>query len=135
MRSYQAGLLLLLPFIFFICVLPVQAVPPLPAEFYGNVLIDGIPTPAGTTISVFISDVPRGSITTDISGFYGGPGLFDPRLKVNISEDEYQAGSVPITFRINGIPAVQSIIFEPGTSQQFDLFTGSEASGEIATPG
>ena len=125
MRSYQAGLLLLLPIIFFICVLPVQAVPPLPAEFYGNVLIDGTPAPAGTTITAFSQDVPKGSITTDIDGFYGGPGLYDARLKVIVSEDEYQASNLVISFQINGISAVQSIIFEPGSAQQFDLFTGS----------
>lgn len=133
MRSNKPGLLLLILFIITQCVLPVQAVPPLPAEYYGNVLIDGAPAPVGTTITAFIQDIPKGSIVTDIDGFYGGPGLFDPRLKVNVSESEVQAGDLIITFQINGIPASQSVLFEPGAAQQLDLFTG-EPSGEISAP-
>ncbi|HOW04369.1 hypothetical protein [Methanospirillum hungatei] len=133
MRSNKPGLLLLILFIITQCVLPVQAVPPLPAEYYGNVLIDGAPAPVGTTITAFIRNIPKGSIVTDIDGFYGGPGLFDPRLKVNLTEEEVQAGDLIITFQINGIPASQSVLFEPGAAQQLDLFTG-EPTGEMSAP-
>ncbi|HOJ96034.1 MAG TPA: hypothetical protein PK024_04245 [Methanospirillum sp.] len=133
MRSNKKGLLLLILFIIIACVLPVQAVPPLPAEYYGNVLIDGVPAPVGTTITAFLAGSPRGTIVTDVEGFYGGPGLFDPRLKVNVSEDEYQTGNLIITFTINNMPASQSVLFEPGASQQLDLFTG-EQTGNVASP-
>jgi len=133
MRSNKSGLLLLILFIIIPCVLPVQAVPPLPAEYYGNVLIDGAPAPVGTTITAFLAGTPRGTIVTDVEGFYGGPGLFDPRLKVNVSEDEYQTGNLIITFTINDIPASQAVLFEPGASQQLDLFTG-EQTGDVARP-
>ncbi|MDX8550737.1 hypothetical protein KHC33_07370 [Methanospirillum sp. J.3.6.1-F.2.7.3] len=130
MRFVQALLSLLFTFIIITCILPVQAVPPLPAEFYGNVLIDGTPAPAGTIITAFLQDVSKGSIATEIDGFYGGPGLFDPRLKVNVSEEEFQSGNLRISFQINGVPASQTVVYEPGTSQQFDLFTGGTSLGE-----
>ena len=133
MRSNKPRLFLLILSIIILSVLPVQAVPPLPAEYFGNVLIDGVPAPVGTTITAFIHDTSKGSIVTDIEGFFGGPGLFDPRLKVNVSESEFQTGNLVVSFQINGVPASQSILFEPGASQQLDLYTG-ELTGEISVP-
>ena len=134
MRSFSAGLLLPLTIIIICCILPVHAVPPLPAEYYGNVLIDGTPAPVGTTITAFLQNTMRGQITTEVNGFYGGPGLFDPRLKVNVSEEELQTGDLLITFLIDGNSASESILFEPGTSEQFDISTGS-GSVQVTGPG
>lgn len=113
----------------------VSAVPPLPAEYYGNVLIDGSPAPAGTVVTILMQNIPKGSLTTDIPGFYGGPGLFDPRLKINATEDEYKAGNLTVSFRINGVPASQTIPFEPGTSQQFDLSTVGQGGQKVSLAG
>ncbi|HQB99681.1 MAG TPA: hypothetical protein PKX11_03910, partial [Methanospirillum sp.] len=62
MRSNKHCLFLFILTIIILSVQPVQAVPPLPAEYFGNVLIDGMPAPAGTTITAFIQDVPKGFI-------------------------------------------------------------------------
>jgi len=128
MIQIKPGFFLFTIALFIICTVQVQAVPPLPAEYYGNVLIEGTPAPAGTVITAYIHGTPRGTITTDVAGFYGGPGLFDPRLKVNVSETELQAGDLIITFQINGILASQSIPFTQGASQQLDLSTGQTGS-------
>ncbi|NLV27851.1 MAG: hypothetical protein GXY48_11925 [Methanomicrobiales archaeon] len=134
MRFLSAGMILLFTIIIFYSILPVTAVPPLPAEYYGNVLIDGVPAPAGTIITAFLQGISRDQLTTSIDGFYGGPGLFDPRLKVNVTEEEFQTDDMVVSFKINGIPASESIMFEPGTAQQFDISTGS-GSSFIAGPG
>lgn len=135
MRFSTAELLLFSVLILTICVNGVLAVPPLPAEYYGNVIIDGSPAPAGSTISAYLNDKIKGTIVTELPGFYGGPGLFDARLKVNVTEEEFQAGDNIIRFQINGVMADQSVLFEPGSSQQFDLSTGSGLAGQVATPG
>lgn len=135
MRFSTAEFLLFSVLILTICANGVLAVPPLPAEYYGNVIIDGSPAPAGSTISAYLIDEMKGTIVTELPGFYGGPGLFDARLKVNVTEDEFQAGDIVIRFKINGVMADQSVLFEPGSSQQFDLSTGSGLAGQVATPG
>ncbi|HWQ67921.1 MAG TPA: hypothetical protein VN372_13765 [Methanospirillum sp.] len=104
------------------------AVPPLPAEFYGNVFLDGKPAPVGTSIMALINGVEKGSIQTSVEGFYGGPALFDTRLKVNVSEEEYKPGDLTVTFVINGQQSLVTADFEPGSSKQLDLAIGAGAS-------
>lgn len=134
MRIITTGLVLFSTILILSSILPVTAVPPLPAEFYGNVLIDGSPAPVGTTITAYLENTLKGQLKTEVDGFYGGPGLFDPRLKVNITEDELQSGKLLITFQINGVQASESILFEPGTSEQFDISTGAGVA-QVAGPG
>jgi len=114
----------IVPFLLILIAAHAAAVPPLPAEFYGSVLLDGQPAPAGTVISAQIHGLDRGSITIDTPGFYGGPGLFDPRLKVNVSEEEYKPGEMTVVFLINGQQAAQTAVFDAGSSRQFDISTG-----------
>lgn len=121
MQINTKGLIFLSVLIFISSVPYVSSVPPLPAEFYGNVIINGSPAPVGTVITAYIQDTLKGTVTTEYSGVYGGPGIFDPRLKVNVSEAEYQSGNLSIRFFINSNPAHQMLIFEPGTAKQFDL--------------
>jgi len=104
-----------------------SAIPPMPTEFYGSVAIDGKPAPAGTNISALIDGVQKGSIKTVVDGFYGGPGIFDDRLKVSVPEDQYKPGMMKITFIISGMPATQTVDFEPGVSKQLDLVAGAGA--------
>jgi len=132
---------LIVPFcIILLITIHVAAVPPLPAEFYGSVSIDGKPAPVGTMITAQINGVEKGSIRTLADGFYGGPGLFDTRLKVNVSEEEYRPGELKIVFMINGFQATQNTDFEPGSSKQMDLTSGSagvagQATGVITPSG
>ncbi|MDZ7729946.1 MAG: Ig-like domain-containing protein [Natrialbaceae archaeon] len=72
---------------------------PLPASFYGDLTIDGSPGAAGTTIEAEINGTVRGSITTNASGEYGGPGPTDDQLVVNGSSGDENA---TITFYVNG---------------------------------
>lgn len=134
MRFFSVGITLLLSIIIYFSVLQVAAVPPLPAEYYGNVLVDGSPAPAGTVVTALFQNDTRGQVITEIDGFYGGPGLFDPRLKVNITEEELLSGNLFISFRINDLQASETILFEPGSSQQVDISTGS-GSVQMMDPG
>ena len=105
------------------------AIPPMPTEFYGSVVIDGTPAPVGTTISAQINGVEKGTIKTVVDGFYGGPGIFDERLKASVSEDEYKPGAIEIIFLINGKEVSQRVTYEPGVSKQLDLSIGAGAPG------
>jgi hypothetical protein len=128
MRSSIVGTLIVPFLIIVFFVIHVTAVPPLPAEFYGSITIDGKPAPVGTRVSAQINGVEKGSFITIVDGFYGGPGLFDNRLKVNVSEEEYRPGELKIVFLINGQQAAQNADFEPGSSMQLDISTGGAGS-------
>jgi len=110
-----------------------SAIPPMPTEFYGSVVIDGKPAQTGTNITAFINGVEKGSIKTVVDGFYGGPGIFDDRLKVSVPEEEYKPGMLKITFMIGDRQAAQTVNYEPGVSKQFDLASGVGAPA-MASP-
>jgi hypothetical protein len=93
-------------------------IPPIPCEFYGNVTINGLAAPAGTVITAYIDEVSRSSITTLTTGMYGGPGSFDPRLR--ISGDETDIGKT-ITFRVNGDGANETAQFNAGGGGRLNL--------------
>jgi hypothetical protein len=109
----------------------VSAVPPMPMEFFGSVTLDGNPAPAGAIISAQVNGVERGNLTTTVAGFYGGPAIFDNRLKVFISENEYQPGNNNITFFINGWQSGQSVEYVPGKSVQMDLVSGGTGTAKL----
>jgi hypothetical protein len=123
MRSSIASVLLI-PLIIILLAAQTMAVPPMPMEFYGSVFLDGAPAPVGSVITAEINGVEKGNITTTIDGFYGGPGIFDYRLKVFVKEEEYQPGALTIVFKINSWQATQTAIYEPGAAPQLDLSSG-----------
>ncbi len=90
----------------------------LPAEFYGNVTINGTSAPAGTTIIAEIENVERGRIVMSEEGEYGGPETFDTRLVVTGTESDI---GKTIYFYVDGKKAGQSAVFDPGSSLQQDL--------------
>jgi len=102
----------------------VSAIPPLPAEFYGSVYVNGNPAPAGTIISATIGGEVRGTFTTSEAGKYGGPSLFDDRLIVSPTEDDVSEGVAEIAFRIGNMQTEQTVQLSPGKSYQLDLFVG-----------
>lgn len=112
-----------------------SATPPLPCEYYGSVLIDNVPAPAGTKIVALINGIDHGQIITETAGFYGGPALFDRRLTVAATEDELASASdtLQISFEIDGILADQNTEYIPGLSRQLDITTGG-AAGTNPTP-
>jgi len=77
-----------------------------PALFHGNVTVDGEPAQSGTTITAFIEGEPRGNITIDRRGQYGGPGPGDEKLEVTCSECE---GGETVVFRLSGAGPGQGI--------------------------
>lgn len=111
----------------------VSAIPPMPTEFYGSAVLDGKPVPAGTNITAVINGVEKGSIRTVVDGFYGGPGIFDDRLKVSVSEEEYKPGMLKVSFMIGDKQAAQTVDYEPGVSKQLDLAVGAGAPA-MASP-
>ena len=108
-----------------------SAIPPLPAEFYGSVTIDGIGTPPGTVIVAKVNYNDRGTFTLTEYGVYGSTGIAGDRLVVQATEEDMSSSTQTITFWVNNLKATQEIKFESGTSQQLDLtFTGSGESGQ-----
>jgi hypothetical protein len=111
-------------------IVTVGAAPVLPAEYYGQVYINGSPAPAGTVITATINNVVVSSILTTEVGLYGGPGTFDPRLIVEGSEN-----GQPIIFLINGKQADKTTTFSPGKTEHLSLSTGISLQGtSIASP-
>jgi len=103
----------------------VAAAPVVPDEFYGTVFLNGNPAPAGTVIIAKINGDTRGAITTTDTGVYGGPGNFDPRLYVNLTEEEMNAGNPTIIFFVGGVQAFQTV--KSGNSGKLDLIANERA--------
>lgn len=104
------------------------ASPAIPAEYYGQVTINGNPAPAGTVITAVIDNVASGSITTTIVGEYGGTGAFDKRLTIAGTSDGQE-----VTFTINGRPADQAGTYHSGLTQQLTLSTTGSAAVTATT--
>jgi hypothetical protein len=103
----------------------VAAAPVVPDEFYGTVYLNGNPAPAGTVIIAKINSEIRGTITTTDTGIYGGSGNFDPRLYVNLTEEEMKAGNPTIIFFVGGVQAFQTV--KSGNSGKLDLIANERA--------
>jgi len=109
----------------------VASSPALPCEFYGTVVIDGIPAPAETEINAYIGDRVAGSIITEESGVYGGTGTFDIRLIVAPVPGELSDGTAVIRFSIGDRFADQTFIFETGHSTELNLTFGENSSDDV----
>jgi hypothetical protein len=108
-----------------------SAIPPLPAEFYGDVTIDGIGASPGTVIVAKVNYNDRGTFTLTEYGVYGNTGISGSRLVVQATEEDMSSSTQTITFWINNQMATQETQFESGTSKQLDLtFPGSGTSGQ-----
>ena len=105
----------------------VAAAPVIPQEFYGAVFLNGNPAPAGTVILAKINGETRGEITTTVEGLYGGAGNFDPKLSVNSTEDEVNAGNVTVTFIVGGVQAFQIVPFKSGGPGKLELIANNRA--------
>jgi hypothetical protein len=113
----------------------VAAAPPLPQEFYGSVFLNGNPAPVGTVIIAKINGETRGTFITTETGVYGGAGNFDPRLRVNATEEELSAGNTTITFIVGGVQAFQIVTFKSGSPEntKLDLLANIRAFGTDTT--
>ncbi|WP_267641409.1 PKD domain-containing protein [Haloarchaeobius amylolyticus] len=95
------------------------APPSPPAAYYGQVLVDGEPAPAGVELVAVVDGEVRGTITTDENGTYGGSESFDEKLEVsgNSSED---AGAT-VSFRVAGASADTTVAWESGDHREVDV--------------
>ncbi|RZN37168.1 MAG: hypothetical protein EFT35_06655 [Methanophagales archaeon ANME-1-THS] len=116
-RRLIAILAILVLFSSFLSTTTAFDLPPLPAEFYGLVEINGKPAPVGTEIVAKIGDEARGKLDTE-KGKYGGSGKFDEKLVVQAGDEEI--GEI-ISFWINGLKTEQTAIYEPGTLNSINL--------------
>ncbi|MFC1786717.1 fibronectin type III domain-containing protein [Halobacteriota archaeon] len=96
-KSTTVGLIgmLILSMLTMMVVPSVSGSPVMPAAFYGDVTVNGLPAPVGTVVTgriVSAAGSPgEGSITVTEAGQYGGAGGFD--LKLNVQTDnDYDIG-------------------------------------------
>lgn len=111
-----------------------SAIPPLPAEFYGSVTIDGIGAPPGTVITAKINFNERGSFTLTEYGAYGETGIAGSRLIVQATEDDLASGNPIVTFWIGTIKGDQEIPFKSGTTKELDLTFSGTGDPDDQTP-
>lgn len=98
----------------------------IPAEFYGTAYFSGIPVTENSLIVAKIEERDAGEILLVYPGVYGGPGPFDPKLKVYATVEEMSGGQVLITFWLNGtLPAGQTSAYQSGSAQNLTLSFGS----------
>ncbi len=96
-----------------------------PSEFYGTAYFSGIPVPEISQIVAKIGERTAGEIVIVNPGIYGGPGPFDPKLKVYPTVEEITGGQVLITFWLNGsVPAGQTAPYNSGSAQNLTLSFG-----------
>jgi len=122
---YKSGIFLVLIMICaHACVPPAIAgsEKPLPCRFYGSVTLHGSPAPPGTVIMATINGNPRGSITTTQRGKYASDCMFGPKLVVQAERDDFADDDlVLIRFFVNGQPADESVLYQPGALRWLDL--------------
>ncbi|MDD1720185.1 MAG: PKD domain-containing protein [Methanoregulaceae archaeon] len=110
-----------------------QGIPPNPEEFYGSLTLNGTPAPAGTYVVALINGTDHGNLTTTTAGFYGwdgqgtGPGSFETKLVVRVTEEEFQVNTHPtISFTVNGIASEQTAAFQSRGLVRLNLTAGEE---------
>ena len=97
----------------------VSAVPPLPAEYYGKVTVDGSPAASGTTLIAKINDQIRGKLILSSAGQYGGNGIFDDKLVVAATEEDVKSESVAITFHIGDKKLTRPFLLSQGLQKNW----------------
>jgi len=103
-----------------LCAVPAYAsIPTMPHAFYGTLTIAGSPAAVGTVVTAKVNEVQCGSITTTVTGQYGGSGAFDEKLTVT---GEIETGA-DISFFINGTATGQAYDydFSPGAVSEHNL--------------
>lgn len=102
--------------------------PPLPpAAYYGTVLIDGQPAPAGTTVTVTVDGETRAQTTTDARGTFGTADVFGEKLLVRGSLADV---GKPVEFFVNGQPADVTLTWQPGNVQTVTLSVAADATDD-----
>ncbi len=105
-------------------------VPPLPAQYYGTVTIDGTPAPAGTNITALIENELVGTIETTETGAFGGPGIFGAKLLASPASD---VTGKNVTFRIGTDIAKETVVYVPGDVQVLALTVVTSTPATVTT--
>ena len=108
-------------------IMTASAVPPLPAEFYGKVTVNGADAASGTALIAKINDQIRGKLVISNPGQYGGNGIFDDKLVVAATEEDVKSADSTISFYIGDEKADQTVPFEPGTAKELDISVGGQS--------
>ncbi|WP_435359999.1 PKD domain-containing protein [Haloarchaeobius sp. DFWS5] len=111
------------------------APPDTPAAYYGQVLVNGQPAPAGVELVAVVDGEVRGSVTTGEDGTYGGAGSFDEKLEV--SGDKSEDAGATVSFRVAGAPADTTTTWESGDHREVDVDLSDTAAptATAAVPG
>lgn len=93
-------------------------IPPVPASYFGTVIIDGDPAPAGTEVTAVLEGEEYGPLETDENGEFGGKPANKAKLTVgpNSTPDD-----PTVTFLIDGEDATETVEWESGASEELQL--------------
>jgi hypothetical protein len=105
----------------------VAAIPVIPEEWYGSVVLDGNPAPAGTVIIVQVNGNNSGQLTTTEQGLYGSQ-TGQNNLFAQINDQEFTKGTPTVTFLVNGIQADQAVPYQSGNLTNLDIYADSKAA-------
>jgi len=115
-----AAILIVFVVLMCLCYTHVNAQPPLPHAFFGAIIINGNPAPAGTSVKATGNGVDSTSanplVTTDI-GMYGSANPFVQKLIVRGYIDE----GAKLTFYVNDVVADQTAEWYSGELTELDL--------------
>jgi len=101
-----------------LCAVPAYAsIPTMPHAFYGTLTIAGSPAAVGTVVTAKVNEVQCGSITTTVTGQYGGSGAFDEKLTVT---GDFETPAT-IYFYAGSKVANQTYAFSAGAVTEFNL--------------
>jgi hypothetical protein len=117
--------------------------PPLPHAFYGGLLIDDAPAPAGTKVEVkgtgVITGIEGNPIYTTETGKYGIPGPIGVKL---VAQGGTLVNGTTLTFYVNDLSTGQTFPFESGNLTELDLSVticslsiDSTEGGSVIEPG
>ena len=105
-------------------------IPTFPHVFFGTLTVSSSPASVGTVVEARVGGVVRGSLTTTVSGLYGGPSGSDAKLLV---QGNIAAGST-IEFFVDGVKADQTFTFSIGGVTELDLTAVAATPTPTPTP-
>jgi hypothetical protein len=107
-------------------------IPPVPASYFGTVIIDGDPAPAGTEVTAVLEGEEYGPLETDENGKFGGKPANEAKLTVspNSTPDD-----PTVTFLINGEEAAETVEWETGASEELQLTIETDDGGSASVGG